>query len=246
MQLPTILREPAVELIGEKCYVSLIENLNIHDVDCIKYAVSKGLGLGIVLGGSIVKVPQILTILKRKSAEGLSLASFLLEALSYSITLSYNMRQGNPFSTYGEIMFIYIQNIIIASLIFYFGQQPTKMVAALIGLLSVFWALNNAALVPPVVMSSLFAATIPLNLAAKVPQIYTNFKNKSTGQLSVFTVVNYFVGSSIRVFTTITEIDDPIMLFGGLLASSFNALLLLQVILYWNNNPAKKGHSKLD
>ncbi|KAL9540629.1 hypothetical protein PS6_010673 [Mucor atramentarius] len=235
MQLPAILREPAVGLIGEKCYVSLIENLNIQDVDCIKYSISKGLGLGIVLGGSIVK-----------SAEGLSLASFLLEALSYSITLSYNMRQGNPFSTYGEIMFIYIQNIIITSLIFYFGRQPAKMVAALIGLFSVFWALNNAALVPAVAMSSLFAATIPLNLASKIPQIYSNFKNKSTGQLSVFTVVNYFVGSSIRVFTTMTEVDDPIMLFGGLLASSFNAILLLQVILYWNNSGNKKGHSKLD
>lgn len=246
MQLPAILREPAVGLIGDKCYVSLIENLNIQDVDCIKYSVSKGLGLGIVLGGSIVKIPQILTILKNKSAEGLSLASFLLEALSYSITLSYNIRQGNPFSTYGEIMFIYIQNIIITSLIFYFGRQPAKMVAALIGLLSIFWALNNVALVPAVAMSSLFAATIPLNLAAKIPQIYTNFKNKSTGQLSVFTVVNYFVGSSIRVFTTMTEIDDPIMLFGGLLASSFNAILLLQVILYWNNSTNKKGHSKLD
>ena len=44
----------------QKCYVSLIENLNIDDVDCIKYSLSKGLGFGIVAGGSIMKVPQLL------------------------------------------------------------------------------------------------------------------------------------------------------------------------------------------
>jgi len=44
----------------QKCYVSLVENLNIKDVECLKYSLSKGLGLGIVLGGSIMKIPQLL------------------------------------------------------------------------------------------------------------------------------------------------------------------------------------------
>jgi mannose-P-dolichol utilization defect protein 1 len=36
-----------------------------------------------------------------------------------------------------------------------------------------------------------------------------------------------------------TELDDPIMLFGGLLATTLNAVLLLQVILYFGNKGAK-------
>jgi hypothetical protein len=44
----------------QKCYVSLVENLNVEDVDCIKYSLSKGIGVGIVVGGSIMKVPQLL------------------------------------------------------------------------------------------------------------------------------------------------------------------------------------------
>ncbi|KAI9264418.1 hypothetical protein BY458DRAFT_513969 [Sporodiniella umbellata] len=239
MQLPAILREPAVALIGETCYVSLLENLNLADFDCIKYAISKGLGLGIVLGGSIVKIPQILTIFKNKSATGLSLTSYLMETLSYLITLSYNLRQGNPFSTFGEIMFISLQNLIITNLIFYFGQQQFgKMFGTLFMLIAFFYSLNSV--VSPVLLSSLYAATIPLSLASKMPQIYINFKNKSTGQLSVFTVVNYFAGSAARVFTTMTELDDTLMLFGNLLAASFNAILVLQVILYWNNKTLKK------
>lgn len=240
MQLPTLLREPAVAVIGEKCVSSLLENLNIHDVDCIKYSVSKGLGLGIVLGGSIVKVPQILTILKNGSAQGLSLTSYLLETLSYFITLSYNLRQGNPFSTFGEIMFICIQNIIILSLIFYYGGKGGLLVGTLAGLSTLLYSLNNEEWVPQVLMSSLYAATIPLSLASKVPQIYTNFSNKSTGQLSVFTVVNYFAGSAARVFTTMTELDDTLMLFGNVLATTFNAILVLQVIMYWGRKPTTK------
>lgn len=236
MQLPNIIREPATALIGEACYSSLIQDLNLNDVECIKYVISKGLGLGIVLGGSIVKIPQILTIIKNHSASGLSLTSYFMETLSYFITLSYNLRQGNPFSTFGEIMFISLQNIIITCLILYFGRQQKQMMVTLLGFLGLFYALNQS--VSPSVLSSLYALTIPLSLGSKVPQIYINFKNKSTGQLSVFTVINYFAGSAARVFTTMTELDDTLMLFGNLLAATFNAILVLQVILY--NNKHKK------
>lgn len=46
--------------IVQECYTSLVENLDVGDVQCIKYSLSKGLGIGIVVGGSIMKVPQIL------------------------------------------------------------------------------------------------------------------------------------------------------------------------------------------
>jgi mannose-P-dolichol utilization defect protein 1 len=47
-------------LVQQKCYISLIENLNIEDVQCIKYSLSKGIGVAVVVGGSIMKVPQLL------------------------------------------------------------------------------------------------------------------------------------------------------------------------------------------
>lgn len=50
----------ASEHVFQKCYSSLVENLNFGDVDCLKYSLSKGLGLGIVVGGSIMKVPQLM------------------------------------------------------------------------------------------------------------------------------------------------------------------------------------------
>ncbi|KAI8059846.1 hypothetical protein BC940DRAFT_313094 [Gongronella butleri] len=240
MQLPDFIRVPATSLIGETCYVSLVEKLQYQDVDCLKYTVSKGLGLGIVVGGSIVKVPQIMTIVSHGSAQGLSLLSYVIETLAYTITLAYNMRQHNPFSTFGEIMFITLQNLIIAGLILAYGKQAWKAIPLYLTLGGVFYALQDTHLVPWTLVQSCYAATIPLSLASKVPQILSNWRNGSTGQLSVFTVMNYFLGSAARVFTTWTELNDPLMLWGNLLASSLNLILVLQVFAYWGSAPVKQ------
>ena len=57
--IPGFLSEPAIAIIGQECYTTLIYDFNILDGPCLKYALSKGLGLGIVLGGAIVKIPQV-------------------------------------------------------------------------------------------------------------------------------------------------------------------------------------------
>lgn len=57
--IPWFLRDPATLLIGEKCYKVLVYDFEITNTECLKYALSKGLGFGIVLGGSIVKIPQV-------------------------------------------------------------------------------------------------------------------------------------------------------------------------------------------
>ena len=46
-------------IIKQECYTSLIENLALSDLICLKYSLSKALGIGIVFGGSVMKVPQI-------------------------------------------------------------------------------------------------------------------------------------------------------------------------------------------
>jgi mannose-P-dolichol utilization defect protein 1 len=45
---------------SQRCYESLVENLHISDTVCLKLAISKGLGIAIVLGGAVMKVPQLL------------------------------------------------------------------------------------------------------------------------------------------------------------------------------------------
>lgn len=116
---------------------------------------SPGLGLGIVFGGAIVKLPQIHKIWSAKSAHGLSLPSYILETLGYAISLAYAARSGFPFSTYGENVFMAAQNIVITLLIVQFGTgvgraltgerkgKRGKVVAMAVGMLGVGYVLAD-------------------------------------------------------------------------------------------------------
>ncbi|KAF9585963.1 hypothetical protein BGW38_010778 [Lunasporangiospora selenospora] len=256
MHLPFFLERPAVAIIGEVCYTSLIENLNYKDVPCIKYGISKGLGLGIVAGGAIVKVPQIIKIVQAQSAEGVSFSSYMLETLASVISLAYNIRQQNPLSTYGETFFVTIQNLIILSLMMFYRGKGTNAFAILSSFLflgtivartseiqTADGAVVTTALISQGMLTILQALTIPINLFSKVPQIVANYKNGSTGQLSAFTVFNYFAGSLARVYTTLTEVDDMIILAGFMLSTLFNCVLAFQMALYWNAPKTKAGEA---
>lgn len=109
--LPTFVRDPLEALLGQECYTSLVYNTDIHSTECLKLALSKLLGVGIIAGGAVVKVPQILTVLSAKSARGLSLSSYLLDTAATAITVAYNVRNGFPLSTYGEMVFLLAQNV---------------------------------------------------------------------------------------------------------------------------------------
>ena len=54
---------------------------------------------------------QILKILKHGSVRGLSVASFELELIGYTIALAYCIHKGLPFSAYGELAFLLIQGL---------------------------------------------------------------------------------------------------------------------------------------
>lgn len=69
-------------------------------------------------------------------------------------------------------------------------------------------------------------------------QAVANFRNSSTGQLSAVTVVMLFLGSMARIFTSIQETGDPIIILTFSVATFANGVLMTQVIYYWNA-PAK-------
>lgn len=56
---------------------------------------------------------------------------------------------------------------------------------------------------------------------------------------------NYLAGSLSRIFTTLQEVDDKLILYGFVAGFALNAVLALQMIYYWNAPSAKaKGKQK--
>ena len=69
-----------------------------------------------------------------------------------------------------------------------------------------------------------------LAVGSKVPQIYTIWQQGGTGQLSAFAVFNYLFGSLARVYTTVQEVDDSLILYGFLAGLALNAILAAQMV----------------
>jgi len=79
--------------------------------------------------------------------------------------------------------------------------------------------------------SSLFIFTV-----SRFPQIMKNWKGKSTGQLAFPTFFLNFVGCIARIFTTLKELDDTIVLAGYIVGLFLNGIILAQIILYGDKN----------
>ncbi|KAI8588169.1 hypothetical protein BDZ88DRAFT_397678 [Geranomyces variabilis] len=224
-------------LVGEKCSARLLE-IDTSAIDCFKLLVSKCLGLGIVLGGTILKVPQILKIVGAGRTDGISFLSYLLETAAYTISLAYNYRSGNPFSTYGEMGFITLQNLIILFLILTYSKRVGGLLAFLVAFGASSISLFNPELVSADLLRTLQWATVLIGVASKLPQIANNYSAKSTGQLSAITVFLQSAGSAARVFTTLQEVDDPVLLTSALVATGLNMLIAAQMVVYWTNSPS--------
>ena len=56
----------------EDCFDKFVNKQDFSDTECIKFTISKAVGLAIVAGSSILKIPQIVKILASGSVEGIS------------------------------------------------------------------------------------------------------------------------------------------------------------------------------
>lgn len=191
--LPSPIRSLGLSLLGPSCYKTLILDLDPTNTTCLKLAISKGLGIAIVGTSSVVKIPQISKLLRSQSAEGVSFLSYLLETSSLLISLAYNVRQGFPFSTYGELALIAVQNVVIAVLVLRFAGRGAAAGVFVAGLAAAGYALFHEGVVDTTMLSYLQAGAGALGVASKMPQILTVWQQGGTGQLSAFAV-----GGSIR------------------------------------------------
>jgi mannose-P-dolichol utilization defect protein 1 len=159
------------------------------------------------------------------------------------ITLAYNIRNGFPFSTYGELAMILAQDIVITVLICLYTKKLPQAGAFVAAVASSIYALIiSDTLVSEQQMSTLQGAAGVLSIASKLPPIITVYQQGGTGQLSAFAVFNYLLGSLSRIFTTIQEVPDKMILYGFIAGFVLNATLAGQMIYYWNS-PTTATHA---
>jgi mannose-P-dolichol utilization defect protein 1 len=185
---------------------------------------------------------------------GISSAYVHLELTSTIFSCCYNTLKGNPISTWGEMLNICIQNGVILLLYYHFtGGLTLRAIIPIVFHIATAYSLLNSML-PDVqlpraacepLLSSMpsacdvlpgeqLMAVVPslIVLASRAPQIALNFTQGHTGQLSLTTSVLFFIGGIARLFTTLTEVNDPILLAGVLVGLLLNGMLVFQLVLF--------------
>ncbi|XP_064977032.1 mannose-P-dolichol utilization defect 1 protein homolog 2-like [Musa acuminata AAA Group] len=222
------------------CVIGALRAWEFPEKDCLLPLVAKILGYCIVAASTTVKVPQILKILKNSSVRGLSVVAFELEAVGYTIALAYCIHKGLSFSAYGELLFLLIQAIILVAIIYYYSQ-PVGGKAWIKPLL--YCAVAPTVLagqIDPLLFEALYASQHAIFFFARVPQIWENYKNKSTGELSFLTCFMNFCGSIARVFTSIQENAPLSVIMGSVIGIATNGTILSQILVYQKPDAKKE------
>mmetsp|Transcript_39798 Transcript_39798/g.61182 ORF Transcript_39798/g.61182 Transcript_39798/m.61182 type:complete len:220 (-) Transcript_39798:109-768(-) len=211
------------------------------DVETIKSLGSQVLSYAIIIGSFALKVPQILKVWQSGSAEGLAISMFLFEVLAFTVSICYHFRMGYAFSTYGEGVFILAQLYVLIYLILSIRNQfwvPKSLV-----MISLYFLTLGAALTeffPMEIVAFLQSCNVLFGIASRLPQIKTNFKNKSTGQLSGLMIFLNFGGSVARILTTLQDVGDVVVLAGYSASAFLGFILLVQIVIYPGEAAPKK------
>ncbi|XP_072006173.1 mannose-P-dolichol utilization defect 1 protein [Engystomops pustulosus] len=230
-------------ILPERCYDEFFLSYNLLHVECLKILLSKMLGFGIILGSIMVKVPQIVKIVGSGTAEGLSFQAVLLELLALSGTMVYSITYSFPFSSWGEVLFLMIQTLVIGFLIQHLGGR-TALGVLFLGVYFAVVAVLLSPVVPMAVVTILQAVNVPAVIISRLLQAVTNYRNGHTGQLSAVTVALLFLGSLARIFTSVQETGDPLMALTYVVSSSCNGLIFAQLLYYWNVSSGAQQQKK--
>nr|XP_014352224.1 PREDICTED: mannose-P-dolichol utilization defect 1 protein [Latimeria chalumnae] len=228
-------------LLPEGCYEELAVKLNLLHVPCLKILISKILGIGIIIGSVMVKLPQIIKILRAKSAEGLSFDSILLELLAITGTMAYSISNQFPFSAWGEALFLMFQTVAIGYLIQHYGGNTLKGTVHLLKCKSIL-PLTGGLIIT--CKGATGNGREDFVLFLQLIQATANYQNGHTGQLSAVTIFLLFAGSLARIFTSVQETGDPLMALTYVVSSSCNGIIAAQLLYYWNTAPDKAKKSE--
>uniref|UniRef100_H2Y6B6 Mannose-P-dolichol utilization defect 1 protein homolog n=1 Tax=Ciona savignyi TaxID=51511 RepID=H2Y6B6_CIOSA len=223
----------------DHCYNNFVLDFNFLDGPCLTALISKLLGYSIVAGSVLVKLPQIIKIISAKSSVGLSFTSLLLEIYAVTTFLAYSLAKDFPFSTWGDAFFLMLQNIFMGAAIQHYNGKTGTGAAFVLMYMTVLFVLLSG-FIPLSVLSALQASQMPAVVISKLIQALDNFKNGPTGQLSAVTVFLIFLGSIARIFTSIQETGDKLVVVNYIVSSVSNGIIAFQIVWYWNVIKAKK------
>jgi mannose-P-dolichol utilization defect protein 1 len=234
------------QLFDQKCCEQFVNKLDVTSDGCLRIFMIKLLGYGIIVTGSIVKLPQVIKILGAKSGVGISLFGVLLELMAITFNGSYSFRNNFPLSAWGECIALGIETALIAYLVLWYDGLKAKAMSFLLIYVGILYSLAHPTLLPKDFIWYLQSTVVYLAVSGKMMQALKNYKAQHTGQLSALSAWAMFAGSLARILTTIQETGDLLTTITFICSSCANAIIASQVIWYWKSTQEfmEKGKKK--
>ncbi|CAD8099502.1 unnamed protein product [Paramecium sonneborni] len=226
---------------SEECFDKLVIQKDFLHISCIKKTLSEIISYTIIVLSVILKAPQIYKIIQKSKVTGLSFDSIFFELFVYSFSIAYNVHKQNPWKLYAENIAILIQTIIIVALFKIYEKSFTLRqfyvrTAIFIGVNFPFFT----GMIPNSIFNLAIIINICLIMFARLPQIWSNFRNKDTGQLAFITIFLQFAGAAARCFTILVSSTDGMLILLNVISVALNFTLVFQMLTYWNSKKGKK------
>ncbi|SCO67448.1 conserved Plasmodium protein, unknown function [Plasmodium vivax] len=200
----------------------------------------------IIVGSCFTKIPQLTKIVSKKNAAGISFASVYVEILVATSLIVFSIKEKLAIKLFVDVILINTQNILIVLFMWKYSNSYCKRVQISKACLYVLFNLFLLLLLPDALAPLLGLASAPLSCLSKVPQIYVNYKNQSTGNLSFASYLLIFCGNLARIYIILFNVENWIYLINSGVNASLNLTILCQMLYYRNKAclTAKKDKEK--
>lgn len=189
------------------------------------------LGYFLIATMTLSQLPQIVKLLHKRSASGISVVSMLLMLQASSITVAYAIHKGFKVSAWGENIVLMLLNVVLMCLLLIYSNKLKTSISFLL----VYICIMLVLLWPPFphqLLWPLYLLSLPAIFVSRVIQMYKIHKSKNPGQLSAMSAFLCIFQGFGRLTTSIVTTGDDVMIYTFALVSLFNVLLFLQVMYY--------------
>ena len=178
-----------------------------------------------VVGSLVLKLPQIVAVLRSGSADGLSLQSLLLECTAFTVNFCYSSAHGYPLDSYVEYALLVPQDLLLILLTLRLaGRLSAGWVAALVAAGAVAAGLASGA-APLPVLSLMLSCALPVGFSSKLVQLRAIVSSGDARAVSLLTWLLAALTCLTRIVTTLAETRDATLL------TSFSVNLVLNSLV---------------
>uniref|UniRef100_A0A0A9YI41 PQ-loop repeat-containing protein 3 n=1 Tax=Lygus hesperus TaxID=30085 RepID=A0A0A9YI41_LYGHE len=188
-----------------------------------------------------LKVPQIMSIIKMKSAKGMNIYSLIMELASYTTTATYNYVNGYALLTYMEYPIIIAQEYVLIYLVLYYqelvGQK--SIIGTVAYMLIVFGFVTQN--IPSSVLMLLVPLCTPISLSSKGLQLWEILRNMNADSVAVSTWVISALTNASRIYTIYMDSADMILLSNFTLSTFMSGAIALTAYILQSKSKSKEA-----